>query len=261
MFDAADAVEDGVSKLEQPTFNVTNDLRFQCKLCWVVCPYIYPHDYNMDVPKLLERATFQKAKDNGIKFLKKLVGDQDRLAKLGGRMMSPMTNFANKFPPSRKIVGMIVDVHNDAILPECHTETFTAWFKKQYGDALRPAGAVKKVALFPSCTVNYNDCEIGKACVRVLEHNNIEVVVPEQQCCGMPLVDIGYYDGAKRKMEFNLRRLAPLVDAGYDVVVPQPTCTLVLRDDYPTRSENEAAKRVAEHTFGIGYYLIKIACE
>ena len=259
LFDAADAVENDVSKLEQPAFNVINDLCFQCKLCWVVCPYTDPHDYDMDVPKLLERANFVKAKDKGIKFSKKLVGDQDRLAKLGGGMMSPMTNFANKFPPSRKIVGMIVDVHDDAILPEYHTETFTAWFKKQYGDALRPANAVKKVALFASCTVNYNDPEIGKACVRVLEHNNIEVVVPEQQCCGMPLADIGDYDGAKRKMDFNLGRLATLVDAGYDIVVPQPTCALVLRDDYPTRSENEAARRVAEHTFEIGHYLTNLA--
>jgi glycerol-3-phosphate dehydrogenase subunit C len=144
LFDAADAVENDVSKLEQPAFNAINDLCFQCKLCWVVCPYTDPHDYNMDVPKLLERATFQKAKDNGIKFSKKLVGDQDRLAKLGGGMMSPMTNFANKFPPSRKIVGMIVDVHNDAILPEYHMETLTAWFKKQYGNALRPAARSKR---------------------------------------------------------------------------------------------------------------------
>ena len=261
LFDAADAVENDVQQLAQPTFDHINELCFQCKLCWVVCPYTEPHEFDMDVPKLLERANFVKAKDKGIRFSKKLVGDQDRLAKLGGGMMSPMTNFANTFGPSRKIIGMIVDVHDDAILPEYKTETFVSWFKKTYGEAVRPASPVKKVALFASCTVNYNDPEIGKACVRVLEHNNVEVIVPEQQCCGMPLVDIGDYDGAKKKMDFNLARLVALVDEGYDIVVPQPTCTLVLRDDYPTRSENEAAKRVAEHTFEISHYLSDLARE
>ena len=80
--------------------------------------------------------------------------------------------------------------------------------------------------------------------------------VPEHQCCGMPLVDIGDYYDAVKKMDSNLECFSKLVDEGYDIVVPQPTCTLVFREDYPMRSkEAEAAKKVAENTYEIGQYL------
>jgi Fe-S oxidoreductase len=261
LFDAADAVDNQMHKLDQSTFDHINELCFQCKLCWVVCPYTEPHEFNLDLPALLERANFIRAKKNGIPMAKKLIGDQDRLAKLAGGPAAPMTNFANKFKPSRKIVGVMMNVHDDAILPEYHATTFTSWFKKNYGDGFKPEAPTKKVALFTSCTVNYNEPEIGKACVRVFEHNHVEVIVPEQRCCGMPLADIGDYDGAVKKMDFNLARLSALVDEGYDIVVPMPTCTLVLREDYPTRAENEAAKKVAEHTFEFGHYLTNLARE
>ena len=259
LFDAANAVENDVAKLEQPAFDQINDLCFQCKLCWVACPYTEPHEYDLDIPKLLERAKFIKAKSKGIPLAKKLIGDQDRLGKMAGGFAAPMTNFTNKFAPTRKIVGVMLGVHPDAILPKYQTETFAGWFKKNYGDGIKPADPVRKVAFFTTCTVNYSDTEIGKAAVRVLEHNNVEVIVPEQRCCGMPLIDIGDYDGAVNKMDFNLARLSALVDEGYDIVVPAPTCALVLREEYPTRSESDAARKVAEHTFEFGHFLTNMA--
>ncbi len=261
LFEEANAVDNDTTKLGPPAFDHVNDLCFQCKVCWVVCPYTAPHEFDLDIPKLLERAKFIKAKKEGIPLAKKLIGDQDRLAKMAGGPAAPLTNFANKFGPSRKIVGVILDVHSDAILPEYQTETFASWFKKNYGDGIKPADPVRKVAFFSTCTVNYNDTHIGKACIQVLEHNNVEVVVPEQRCCGMPLIDIGDYDGAVKKMDFNLARLSALVDEGYDIVVPAPTCALVLKDEYPTRAENEAATKVAAHTFEFGHYLTNMARE
>ena len=261
LFAEADAVENDVHQLTSTAFDLVNDLCFQCKLCWVVCPYTAPHEYDLDIPKLLERAKFIKTKEKGIPLPKKLIGDQDRLATVAGGLASPLINFANKFAPSRKIVGVILDVHSDAILPEYQMESFSAWFKKNYGEGIRPSNPVRKIAFFSSCTVNYNDTDIGKACILVLEHNNVEVVVPEQRCCGMPLIDIGDYEGAVKKMDFNLARLSALVDQGYDIVVPQPTCALVLKDEYPTRAENQAAKKVSEHTFEFGHYLTKMARE
>ena len=262
MFDITNAAEEHSEPVDRAGLDGVESLCFQCKLCWVVCPYTDPHEYNMDVPRLIERANFVRAKERGVKLTKKLVADQDRLAKLAGGLNAPFTNFANRFPPSRKIVGRILDVHDDAILPTYDRQTLQSWFKKHYGDGIRPADPVKKVAFFSSCTINYNDTDIGKACIEVLAHNNVEVVMPDVQCCGMPLVDAGDYDGAGKKMDANLRVLARLVDDGYDVIVPQPTCALVIRDDYPVRSvEAEAARRVADRTFEFGRYLTVMARE
>jgi glycerol-3-phosphate dehydrogenase subunit C len=261
MFDITDAAEAADRPLTREELKPVDDLCFQCKLCWVVCPYTDPHEYQLDVPALIERSKYVRAREQGIPLSKKLVADQDRLAKLAGGPLAPLTNLANATKPGRIVAEMITGVHRDAIIPKFHSQTFTSWFRKHYGAAMRPSDApVRKVAFFASCTVDNNEPQIGKACIAVLEHNNVEVVVPEQQCCGMPLADAGDWKGAQGKMDYNLERLVKLVDEGYDIVVPQPTCTLVLRNDYPKHSaEAEAARRVAEHTFEFGHYLVNLA--
>ena len=261
LFDLTDKLEAERADLTRENLAPVEDLCFQCKLCWVVCPYTGPHEYDLDVPRLIQRSKFVKAKEQGIPRSKRLVADQDRLAKLSGGPMAPMTNLANKLRPARKIVAMIADVHPDAILPTYATQSFTSWFRKKYGDVMRPPGEpVRKVAFFASCTVDYNETQIGKAAIQVLEHNNVEVVVPDVQCCGMPLIDAGDFAGAKKKMDHNLARLSALVEDGYDIVVAQPTCALVVKDEYPRNSaEAEAAKKVSEHTFEIGHFLTRMA--
>jgi glycerol-3-phosphate dehydrogenase subunit C len=262
LFDLTDSVDGEMEKLSKDNFAPVEDLCFQCKLCWVVCPYTAPHKYDMDIPTLLMRSKFQRAQEDGIPLAKKLISDQDRLAKLAGGIKSPLANLANSFSPSRRVIELAIGVHHDANLPTFARETFRDWFRKWYGEALKPQGAIKKAAFFASCTLNYNDPDIGKAALSVLEHNNVEVVVPDVQCCGMPLMDVGDFDGATKKMDHNLDRLAALVDDGYDIVVAQPTCALVLRDDYPRNSNQaEAAKRVAEHTFEFGHYVTNLARE
>ena len=265
LFDLTDGVDGDFSKVDRNNLNPVHDLCFQCKLCWVVCPYTDPHEYNMDVPRLFTRAKFVRAKEEGIPLTKKVLADQDRLGKMGGGMMAPLTNFANNFGATRRMLELTAGIHHDATVPTYHRQTFGGWFKKTYGAVMKPSeNPVRKVAFFASCTINYNDPHIGKACIKVLEHNNVEVIVPEQECCGMPLSDIGDFKGAEKKRDYNLERLVKLVDAGYDVVVPQPTCTLVLRDEYVRSSpspEAERAKRVAEHTFEFGHYLTGLARE
>jgi len=263
LFDLTDSVEGEMEQIGAERFAQTEDLCFQCKLCWVVCPYTAPHEYDLDVPRLVARAKFQRAEKNGVGLAKKLTADQDRLAKLAGGPFAPLTNFANKFPPARLMTEAALGIHRKAKLPEYRTQTFPSWFRKRYGDAMRPSGApAGKIALFPGCTSDYSDVQIARAAVAVFERNNVEVVVPEHQCCGMPLMDAGDYKGAAKKRGYNLRRLSALVDDGCDVVSLQPTCALVLRDEYPKMSEDaDAAQKVAEHTYEAGAYLVRMARE
>lgn len=263
LFELTDAVEGEMEQVSAAQFGEVQDLCYQCKLCWVVCPYTAPHEYDMDVPRMIARAKFVHAAEHGVSMAKKLTGDQDRLARLAGGPLAPLTNFANRFPPARRVTEMVLGIHRGAKLPAYHMRTFTSWFRKRYGGALRPSGApARKAALFPSCTIDYNDPHIGRAAAAVLEHNNVEVVVPEHRCCGMPLMDAGEYRGAVEKMDYNLERLSTLVDDGYDIVVLQPTCTLVMREDYPRMSKDaQTARKVAARTFEIGAYLAQMAQE
>ena len=263
LFDLTDAVQGEMQQISAGEFSNIESNCFQCKLCWVVCPYTSPHEYNLDIPRLIARSKFIRSKNEGVKFNKKIIADQDKLAKLAGGPMAPLTNFVNNFTPTRIVNELILDIHRNAKLPNYKTQSFSSWFKELYGERLKPSdNPVRKIAFFPSCTIDYNDTQIGKAAISVLAHNNVEVIVPEHQCCGMPLIDIGDYEKSVEKMNFNLDSFGSLIDQGYDIVVAQPTCTLVLREEYPQMSSQEnLSQKVASHTMEIGTFLTQLARE
>jgi Fe-S oxidoreductase len=136
-------------------------------------------------------------------------------------------------------------------------ETFTRWFGRRPAP-IRPAAPVKKVALFASCLVNYQATDIGKATVQVLEKNGVEVVVPEQRCCGMPSFDVGDTRAIQEAARANVASLHRWVEQGYDVVVPTASCSLMLKREYPELCGDEPTRRVAGCTFDICEYLMKL---
>ncbi|HEU4683344.1 MAG TPA: heterodisulfide reductase-related iron-sulfur binding cluster, partial [Nitrospira sp.] len=139
-------------------------------------------------------------------------------------------------------------------------ETFPAWFARRK----QPPGAkdrVRKVALFSGCLVNYQAVDIGKASVQVLEKNGVEVVVPEQRCCGMPNFDVGDTDGILRAAEANVASLYAWVARGYDVVVPTASCSLMLKREYPSLVADDHTRHVAGRTFDICEYLMRMKRE
>src|SRR5262249_32075161 len=122
--------------------------------------------------------------------------------------------------------------------------TFARWFRKR-GPRVEDG---RKLALFFSCSVNYNEPQIGRDTVSVLEKNGCSVACPEQVCCGMPFLDGGDIASATRNAEKNLETLLPAVEAGATVVVPQPTCSYVLKKEYPMLVPGAAAERLAAST-------------
>ena len=117
---------------------------------------------------------------------------------------------------------------------------------------------MEKVALFHTCTVNYNEPEIGKATVGVFEKNEIEFLVPDQQCCGLPFLDVGLVDLAIKKIESNVAVLSQAVRQGYKIVVPAASCSYMLKQDYPRFLPTDDARLVAENTYDLSEYLMKV---
>ena len=113
-----------------------------------------------------------------------------------------------------------------------------------------------KAAFFYTCSVNYNAPDVGRACVEVLERNGVEVVVPEQRCCGMPFLDCGDLDSMRANLRFNVARLLPLVREGYDVVSPGPSCSLMLKQEYPGFVPSPETREVAAATYDVCEYLV-----
>ncbi len=239
------------------------DLCYQCKLCDPVCPYTpdKEHEFMLDFPKLMTRAQAIRTEERGIKMNDKFLSNTDFSGKIG-TLTAPLTNFVNHNKFARTMMELGVGIHRDRTLPDFHFETLERWFKKHRKDVPAPDTATEKVAIFGTCFVGNNDPHVGQAAIEILEHNNVEVVYPEQQCCGAPYLSPGDFKGFRKQAEPNIRELVKWVEDGYKIVVTgPPTCSLTIKKEYPYifGKDPELAplvQKLSENTFDISEYLM-----
>jgi glycerol-3-phosphate dehydrogenase subunit C len=116
----------------------------------------------------------------------------------------------------------------------------------------------KKVAYYSGCFANYYYPEVGEATVEVLRKNGIEVIVPDQVCCGLPMIAKGNTRGVYKNLEDNTRILSQAVSDGYALVTTCSSCSLFIKQDYPRLLNSEAARQVAQNLYHITEYLLKL---
>ena len=236
---------------------------FGCKLCYVNCPYIPGQsEWNLDFPRLMMRADQVRVKAGEVTAKSKLqnqaLARTDLIGKLNV-MAAPLANKAIATPGSRtrKIMEKTVGIAAERVLPPYTRQRFSTWFKKRM-----PTVAPERqgqVALFPTCLVEYQNPAIGHDLVKVYERNGIECSLPEGEvCCGAPWLHAGDVDNFVEQGRKNIKVLADAVRAGNDVVVPQPTCGYVLKQDYVDYIGGPDAQLVADHTYDASEYLMKV---
>jgi Fe-S oxidoreductase len=177
-----------------------------------------------------------------------------------GSLVAPVANWVLGIRFLRRLMESWVGVHRDRRVLRFSPETFTHWWNRR-GTAQVPASAPRKVALFGSCLVNYQATDIGKATIQVLEKNGVHVVIPEQRCCGMPSFDIGDTTGIQKAASANVASFLPWVEKGYEIVVPVPSCSLMWKREYPEIVGGHEVRRMAEQTFDVSEYLMKLKRE
>jgi glycerol-3-phosphate dehydrogenase subunit C len=257
LLDVADERHDGdAARLSAAEDRRVVDLCFGCNLCYPHCPYTPPHRWAVDFPRLMMDARAGRAGAEGIRLRDRLLGNPELLGRVGSAMPR-LANWANRNGLVRWAMERTLGIDRRRQLPR-YARRFSRWFRRQ---APPPGvGANGKVALFYTTPVEFTAPETGQAAVRVLWRNGVEVVCPPQVCCGMPALDGGDVAGATRRARRNVATLGPLVDAGYDVVVPGPSCSRMLKQDYP-RLVGPDAERVARRVFDLGEYLMRLAAD
>jgi len=247
-----------VEELSNKQIRGVVDLCYQCKICDPICPYTPPHALDIDFPRTLVRYSLVRKRQEGNTLADWIFGNTDLMGTLAS-YAAPIVNWANRNPLLRRALEETLGVHRDRRLPTFHSQTFAKWFRKHSHHAAPPKNQKQeKVALFYSCMVNYNDPEIGKATVAVLEKNGIKCVVPPQQCCGLPFVDAGLLDRAKKKIAANVEVLSDAVRQGRKIVVPSASCSYMLKHDYPAFLPTEDARLVSKNTYDLSEYLVKL---
>jgi Fe-S oxidoreductase len=258
LFEASDRHDGDVRKMTAEEIDRVIDTCFQCKICYVKCPYTPDdgHDFKLDFPRLLMRANAIRAKERGIGLRARVLSRPEMLGKMAGKCAT-LANWANRHPMMRAALEVALGIHRDKELPEFHSETFEEWRRKQ----ATPAGDPTKAVLFHTCSVNYNNPEIGKDTIEVFSRNGISLGCPKQNCCGMPALEAGDIELAKRLARNNVASLYPHVKEGKKVVAIDPTCSYMLRREYPELVGTPEAKEVAGATRDLCEYLFELKRE
>ncbi len=218
----------------------------QCKLCYTQCPYTDKegHEFRLDFPRLLQRAKAVWRRREGIPWRDRLLADPDRLGRMGCRTAA-LTNWANRLRPARVVMEAVGGIHRDKLLPTFAATTFAEHFRSLTGGAEETPDGDHKVVLFATCFVTYNNPGIGRAALEVLRHNRCRVACPQVSCCGMPALDAGDVALAQAKARCNVRSLLPWVRQGYRIAVVNPTCSLMMREEYPLLLDDPADPELA----------------
>ena len=233
---------------------------YLCDLCFMTkCPYVPPHEWNVDFPHLMLRAKAVKFEKGESKLRDRILTSTDTVGKLAGiPIVVQAVNAANRTPVFRKALDKVMGVHPDAILPEYHSRTFRQRFETAEGVAQTSGQTRGRVALFATCYGNYNEPNLGDDLVAVFRHNDIPVIIAErEQCCGMPKLELGDLEAVQRAKDANIPVLAKLVDEGWDIVTPVPSCALMYKQELPLMFPDDAqVQKVKKAIFDPFEYLM-----
>jgi glycerol-3-phosphate dehydrogenase subunit C len=246
---------EGAEKLEAADFKSVTDLCWQCKICYIKCPYTPDehHEWMVDVPRLLTREKAQRAARDGISLQDRVLGEPQAMGRLNAGPMAPAVNLINANRLVRKVAEKVVGISSEFLLPPFGRVSFDGWLARH--TPVEGAGSAGTVAIFATCLNDYNFPSVAANAVRVLEKNGYAVVRPDQTCCGLPNLDGGDIASAQAKAKRNVASLLEQIDAGRTVVVPQPTCSYAIKKEYPELLGTAAARRVADNTLDLMQFL------
>ena len=220
---------------------------YLCDMCYMTkCPYVPPHEWNVDFPHLMLRAKAVKHSQGRTPTRDKILSSTDRVGSLAGLpLVVSLVNTVNRSKIGRRVLEEMLEVHPQAHLPEYHSDTL-----RRRVDTLHNVDAVAgikagptrgRVALFTTCYGNYNEPQLGEDLLAVFEHNGIPVrLVDSERCCGMPKLELGDLEAVARAKAYNIPRLVALVDAGWDIVAPVPSCVLMFKQELPLMFPDDA---------------------
>jgi len=249
---------DGVDKAD---YIKVVDQCYLCDLCYMTkCPYVPPHEWNVDFPHLMLRAKAVKFREEGAKLRDRVLTSTDTVFKLTSIPLVDVTvNAFNRNATFRKALASATGIHQAAPVPQFHSKTLRKRVKPMIREIQpTPVGETTgKLALYATCYGNYNSPHVGEDFVKVFQHNGVHIdVVPKEQCCGMPKLELGDLETVNKLKEANIPVLAALVDQGYDLTAPIPSCVLMYKQELPLLfPDDEQVKKVQAAFFDPFEYL------
>jgi len=264
LFDLIDESETGeLDSVDSKDFQPVLDACTLCDMCFMTkCPYVPPHEFNLDFPHLILRARAVEAREGRVPLAHREISKTDRNGKIAGKI-APLANWSNKCGNhlTRPLMEKTVGIDRAAKLPEFHSKTFMKRATSHPEPVNKEAPAFgRKAVIYATCFANYNNPDIGTAALQVLGKNGVTITPSYPGCCGMPSLEQGDLEKVANSAKKVAAELVPLIDQGHDIIALVPSCALMLKFEWPLLLPDDAnIKKLSEATYDISEYIMDIA--
>jgi glycerol-3-phosphate dehydrogenase subunit C len=264
LFDLVDNSSTGeLDAVDKADYKRVVDACTLCDLCFMTkCPYVPPHEFNLDFPHLMLRYRAAEVRHGKIRWTDNELIKTDRNGRMS-RFVAPVANWGSKIDNklTRQLLEKTAGIHREAALPKYYGRTFAMRAKSEVPEVNREAPAFgRKAVLYATCFVNFSNPQIGTAARAVLAKNGVETEVAYPHCCGMPQLEHGQIDKVAEAARAVSGALLPWIDKGYDVIALVPSCALMLKFEWPLiLPDDPNVKRLSQSTFDISEYVVDIA--
>jgi Fe-S oxidoreductase len=228
------------------------DLCIECKACKAECPS------SVDMAKIKFEFMAHYHEAHGTPLRARLFADIAKLSRWSSGRLAPLANLVLGNGLARWVMEKGIGVSRQRRLPPFAVESFTTWFEKRRKGNQGKSGEIGgnqeggelsivngqlsianeegkrrgQVVLFHDTFNTYNYPQIAVAATEFLEAAGYQVILPGHKCCGRPMVSKGLVDKARAMAADTVRRLYPFAQAGLPIVGLEPSCLLMLRDEY-----------------------------
>jgi len=264
LFDLIDNSQSGELDTVAPAdYQKVADACTLCDMCFMTkCPYVPPHEFNVDFPHVMLRYRAVGRCEGRIPVQQRELVKTDRNGRLAGAV-APLANWASdrKNTLTRPLLEKVAGIDRNAALPKYHGRSFVmrSRHRAPLVDRTAPASG-RKAVLYATCFVNYNNPGIGEAARAVLARNGVETEVVYPRCCGMPQLEQGDLAAVAAAATGAAAALGPWIDKGYDIIALVPSCALMLKFEWPLILPYEPRiEKLAKATFDVSEYIVDIA--
>jgi len=264
LFDLVDESKTGeLDGVDRKDYAKVIDACTLCDMCFLTkCPYVPPHEFDLDFPHLMLRHRALEAKKGELSFADKQIAETDRNAKLAGPI-APVANWStrtkNKF--TRSIMQMTTGIDKRAELPtysSASLEMIAAGDRPQVNKDAPAYG--RRAVLYATCFTNFNDPDVGLDVRDILAKNGVETEIVHPHCCGMPMLEQGRLDKVAENARMVSEALIPWIDKGYDIITLVSSCALMVKFEWPLILPDDAnVRKLAQATFDVAEYIVTIA--
>jgi glycerol-3-phosphate dehydrogenase subunit C len=236
---------------DQPSPDKSVDYCSGCRVCNMVCPT------GVKIAEINARSRARMVEQGMFPLRTRLRNNMLARSELLGKLGQPMAPIAN-YVLSNNLVrwGMeaLFMIHKDAPLPKFAHQRFSTWFRRHP----KPTNLQRQVVYFHGCSTEYYEPRVGQAAIFVLEANGFEVIIPPQNCCGLPLLSNGEFKAARSYHRNNVRSLSRYAKQGIPIVGTSTSCTLTLKEEAPELLDmhDEDTRLVAENTYDFNEFIL-----